>query len=269
MPYRQMIVPSERRSDESRVFKDFANLSLADERIPGRTYGPGTHYASSAPKHETRSSGRTYARDPPPSYHGRRFEKATAQEQLWNARGGNEVWDPSKPLRSVAARPETHGRAHSFHQPIQEHKYSDPYVKRPHPYPPRVVADYKAYKDPSEGQRPFKKGAAKAKNVNTGRKAAPDDSARDALLEGMRHAKTGRDMANVAWSSRVGFHQKYPQSYQSRAAIDDHHEQIGNQRGSAMRFREDGDVIKGKLNEWKDRRAARDKEEREKQRGRR
>ncbi|KAH8430718.1 uncharacterized protein LDX57_008380 [Aspergillus melleus] len=70
MPTRRINVkdmaPSRGTEDEAYVYSNFANLSLADERIPGRSYRPGDYYSSSEPKYDSRGSGRTYAR-------GRRF----------------------------------------------------------------------------------------------------------------------------------------------------------------------------------------------------
>lgn len=130
-------------------------------------------YSSSAPKYETRRPGRTYASPPPESYHGRQFKNAGAQEQYWNSRGSTEVWDPSKPLSSVAARPDTYGLAHSYHESTLEHEYSDPYKKRPNPYTARTKADYDAYKRPSDGHGGIAEEVRRYKDTPVGRKTPP------------------------------------------------------------------------------------------------
>lgn len=128
-------------------------------------------YSSSAPKYETQRPGRTYASPPPESYHGRQFKNAGAQEQYWNSRGSTEVWDPSKPLSSVAARPDTYGLAHSYHESTLETEYSDPYKKRPNPYTARTEADYDAYKRPrwpwwhSRGSTPLQGHPSREKDL--------------------------------------------------------------------------------------------------------
>ncbi|KAJ5578635.1 uncharacterized protein N7459_007599 [Penicillium hispanicum] len=254
MPMRRINVkgkaPSRGSEDDRYVFSDFANLSLADERIPGRSYGPGNHYSSSEPKYDTRSS--RYARNSPPPkpYHGPHFEKGPAQEELWDARGSREVWDPYKPERSVAARPETHGRAHSIHQSRMEHHYSDPYEKRPVPYTARTRADYKAYKDPSEGHGWMSEKVGAAKNIQIGRKHFPEDSQRDAILEAREVATSGRYMANLAVQGRVGFEQKYPQAYESRDAIRRHTKQVTSQSDSAKSFRDSQEYLDHHLAAW-------------------
>ena len=154
-------------------------------------------YSSSAPKYETRRPGRTYASPPPESYHGQYFENAGAQEQYWDSRGSTEVWDPSKPLSSVAARPDTYGLAHSYHESTLEHGYSDPYKKRPNPYMARTKADYDAYKRPSDGHGGIAEEVRRYKNTPVGRKTSPHDYHRNSLIKGKNLAREGRDMANM------------------------------------------------------------------------
>ena len=200
MPFRKIAVKAPSRGSEvDHVFDDFGDLSLADKHVPGRSYGRGDYYSSSEPRYETRSPGRTYARDEPrlKPYHGPHFERALAQEELWNARGSRDVWDPDQPERSVAARPETYGRAHSTHRSRVEHQYTDPYEKRPAPYTARTEADYDAYKRPSEGHRGISDEVGRCKATPVGRKHHPHESARDSLLRGRERATDGRRMANL------------------------------------------------------------------------
>lgn len=133
----------------------------------------------------------------PRPYHGPHFEKGPAQEELWNARGSTQVWDPYQPMHPVAARPETRGRAHSYHQSRIESQISDPYEKRPMPYTARTAADHKAYKGPSEGHGRITVEVARAKAIPVGRKHVPSDSAREGIMHGKELAKSGRVMANV------------------------------------------------------------------------
>jgi hypothetical protein len=120
-----------------------------------------------------------------------------AQEQYWDSLGSTEVWDPYKPLSSVATRPETYGLAHSYHESRSEHEYSDPYKKRPNPYTARAKAEYQAYKAPSEGHKDISELVRKYKDTPVGRKISPHDHHRDSLLEGKRLAREGRYMANL------------------------------------------------------------------------
>jgi hypothetical protein len=120
-----------------------------------------------------------------------------AQEEYWNSRGSTEVWDPLKTMEPVAARPETYGRAHSYHEPRLEHEFTDPYKKRPHPYTARVNADYYAYKVPSDGHGAIATQVHHYKQTPVGRNTSPHEYHRDSLLEGKRLASKGRDMANM------------------------------------------------------------------------
>lgn len=91
-------------------------------------------YSSSAPNYDTRRPRRTYASPPPESYHGPDFERAGAQEKYWNSKGMRDVYHPFGELDDpIIARPDTYGLAHDFREPRLEHKYSDPYEKRPNP----------------------------------------------------------------------------------------------------------------------------------------
>lgn len=191
------------------VAQNCVKLYFFGSKIPIRLYtiseGPfscpkmSSHrtYSSSAPKYDTQRPGRTYASPTPESYHGRQFVNAGAQEQYWNSRGSTEVWDPSKPLSSVAARPDTYGLAHSYHESTMEHEYSDPYKKRPNPYTARTKADYDVYKRPSEGHGGIAEEVRRYKDTPVGRKTSPHDYHRDNLIKGKNLAKEGRDMANM------------------------------------------------------------------------
>lgn len=136
---------------------------------------------------------------PPPreATHGPHFGKAMAQEQYWNSRGSTEVWDPYRGMGPVAARPETHGLAHSYDGPRLEQKYTEPYKKLPNPYTARTKADYTAYKGPSEGCGGMTEEVGLYKNIPVGRKVSPHDEHRDSFLKGKNIARDGRDMANV------------------------------------------------------------------------
>ena len=200
MPFRKIAVKAPSRGSEvDHVFDDFGDLSLADKHVPGRSYGRGDYYSSSEPRYETRSPGRTYARDEPrlKPYHGPHFERALAQEELWNARGSRDVWDPDQPERSVAARPETYGRAHSTHRSRMEHQYTDPYEKRPVPYTARTQADYDAYKKPSDGRRHISRELRERNRIPVGKNTYPEDSHREGILEGIGYARDGHRMANM------------------------------------------------------------------------
>ncbi|CRG91790.1 hypothetical protein PISL3812_08842 [Talaromyces islandicus] len=204
-------------------------------------------YSSSAPKYETRRPGRVYASPPPESYHGPHFDRAMAQEQYWDSIGSREVWDPSKQLSSVAARPETYGLAHSYHESRLEHEYSDPYEKRPSPYTRRAEADYKTYKRPSDGHGEIAEQVRKYKDTPVGRNISPHDFHRDSLLEGKRLAREGRDMSNLAAQSRLGFNQKYPQGYEDLTATENHMKQVRSQIEAARGFRKADNFIDGRL----------------------
>ncbi|KAJ5659392.1 hypothetical protein N7507_005843 [Penicillium longicatenatum] len=134
---------------------------------------------------------------PPVPYHGPHFEKAPAQEALWNSRGSTQVWDPYQPMPSVAARPETRGRAHSIHQSRIEPQISNPYEKRPMPYTARTEADHSAYKRPSDGHGGIGVAVGKAKVISVGRKHVPSESAREGIVHGIELAKSGRMMSNL------------------------------------------------------------------------
>ncbi|QKX57662.1 uncharacterized protein TRUGW13939_04780 [Talaromyces rugulosus] len=211
-------------------------------------------YSSSRVEARPAERNRIYATPPPPPpepYHGRQFERAMVQEEYWNSRGSTQVWDPLKEMDSVAARPDTYGRAHTIcHESRLEHEYSDPYKKRPQPYTARADADYKAYKRPSEGHRVISQQVHSYKQTPVGRNVSPHEYHRDSLLEGKRLAREGRNMANIAAQSRTGFEQKYPQAYEDREAIKKHAHQGLSQKRSAGNYRDDDTYIDGRLAAW-------------------
>ncbi|KAI9932371.1 hypothetical protein ASPWEDRAFT_27364 [Aspergillus wentii DTO 134E9] len=208
-----------------------------------------------SPKYDARRPGRVYASPSPERYHGRHFEKSPAQEQYWNSRGSTEVWDPLNPVntKGLAPRPATNGLAHSYHDPILETQYSDPYKKRPNPYTARTKADYAAYKGPSEGHGAIADKVASYKDMRIGRKVSPHEHHRASLYEGQDLAVQGRNMANIAAQSRTGFDHKYPQAYEDHAAIGRHVEEANKQRRSARNFREDDAFLDEKIGKWKER----------------
>lgn len=197
MPMRQVTVKPRGREPESDIYRDFADLSLADRHTHGRSYRAGDHYSSSEPERDTRNPGRAYKNPVEPSYYGPHFEKGPAQEKLWDERGCKEVWNPREPMRPVATRPETYGRAHSVHQSrMDQPRISDPYEKRPMPYKERTRADYDTYKYPSQDHGAIETEMNKYKHTKVGRKIEPKYSHRDDLLKGKELSKAGRYMAN-------------------------------------------------------------------------
>ncbi|KAJ5892662.1 hypothetical protein N7504_009353 [Penicillium tannophilum] len=192
----------------------------------------------------------------PRPYHGPHFEKGPAQEELWNARGSTQVFDPYQPLRSVAARPETRGRAHSIHQSRIQPVISDPYEKRPMPYTARAHADYAAYKSLSDVRGIIKNEVREAKKIKPGRTGEPPDSQREGIIHGMERAKAARIMANRSFQGREGFVQKYPQAYDNLDALESHNEQAQNERRSADKYRKSENKLNGNLQVWKERKRA-------------
>ena len=155
-------------------------------------------YSSSAPNYDTRRPRRTYASPPPESYHGPHFERSDAQEEYWDSKGMRDVYHPFGELDDpIIARPDTYGLAHDFREPRLEHKYSDPYKKRPNPYTARTRADYDAYKGPSDSHGAIAKEVSAYKQIPLGNKAIPNNDHRRSLEKGKERSREGRVMSNL------------------------------------------------------------------------
>ncbi|KAJ5611593.1 hypothetical protein N7528_008698 [Penicillium herquei] len=185
-------------NDEAHVYSNFNNLSLADRHAPGRSYASGEHYASSEPSHNRDGH---LSRPAPPTYFGPHFrEKGPRQEEAWNERGSTTVWRPSDtlPPKKSDPRPEAIGRAHSIGENRRVPQLSVPYEKRPNPYPPRVDADYKLYKNPGGDERKAMRGlVTSATSVKVGQYYEPKDAEKKIIEAGIDAAVRGRTMGNT------------------------------------------------------------------------
>ncbi|KAJ5709943.1 hypothetical protein N7493_009535 [Penicillium malachiteum] len=239
MPSHTVVVRSPQNNrgsnEEAYVYRKFNNLSLADRYAPGRSYAPGEHYVSSEPNGHL-------SRPAPPTYYGPHFkEKGPRQEEIWNERGSTTVWRPSDPLPPKKSKPreETFGRAHSIGENRRVRQLSVPYEKRPNPYPPRVNANYKLYKDPSGDERKAMRDIIKpATKVKVGQYYEPKEAGKKIIEAGIDAAMRGRTMGNMAAQTRVGFSQKYPQFYETFDAVESHRTPVTHENKSAENFRQ-------------------------------
>lgn len=206
MSSRRTVVPSYQPAQSPNDFSQSNNQREAVNRNTRDYYDPGAGYVFPGPTGragQDRLGGMELvgARIPPQSYHGPHFERSAAQDELWNQRGSNKVWDPlsKNPMISVPPGPESRGRAHTIdRERTKPHEYTDPYKKNPSaPWPDRVSADYNSYKNASASHANVSEKLGPIKNLNTGKKVFPEVETRDMLMEGRRLAKDGRKKANM------------------------------------------------------------------------
>ncbi|KAJ5239650.1 hypothetical protein N7468_004269 [Penicillium chermesinum] len=279
MPFRRVKVSSsQRQSDQTSsgsIWPSRQDIAAANRHTTGRSYPPGEYLSSSNPdgrtgRLELSAAERAYARNPPQTYHGPHFERAAAQEQIWNDRGSTKVWDPYQTTRPVVPGPEYQGRSHSIErEKMKAPEYPVPYEKRPMPWPRRLQAERESYHDFSDDHGALGALGRKGRDTLVGRKHEPTEAVRESLREGRNSAQDARVMANLyenlfptlllsideltifrGWSGRAGFVQKYPQAYESLEAIGHHAKQDKGHRSSAQGYADDVGAIDGKLRQW-------------------
>lgn len=137
----------------------------------------------------TRSEGRQP--NTQQSHFGPHFEKGPHQEEIFDRRAGGE--------RFPQGHPELRGRAHSFHPPIRQHTYTEPYEKVPQPWTNQMKTEhyhYKALSAGSDSTTKHKKNVNTAKGVKVGTGHTPTKAQRDVIQKGIESADATRKLAN-------------------------------------------------------------------------
>lgn len=146
--------------------------------------------ASEAPKHEgyqTMSRRNAQSRK---SHYGPHFEKGPQQEEIFDRRAAGE--------RFPKGHSELRDRAHTFHQPRQQHEYSDPYRKVPQPWTNQMTAEHRYYHALSDSKVPktSKEVAQKAQRLRFGPKNPPTNQQGKDIEKALGSAQQGRVLAN-------------------------------------------------------------------------
>lgn len=209
-------------------------------------------WPSSEPAYEVRvpESGRRYAPLPTPSHYGPHFEKGPSQEEIWNTRKKKEIWHSEKEMDNLNVREEYRSRAHSFHEPVKRHQYSDPYEKRPVPWTDQMVAERDEYHRFSDVDRGVTQAITDAKKVRVGRKVTPIPDHGKQIMHGISIVKASRLETNRAVQSRTGFNQKYPQAYEEKG-LEGHTRQVNTNRTRAINMRKSEKELVKNYDTWK------------------
>ncbi|KAJ5439733.1 uncharacterized protein N7458_010731 [Penicillium daleae] len=174
-----------------------------------------------------RRTTETSVNAPLPGYHGPHFHRGPAQEDIWNQRQQN-IQISYEDIR---------GRSHTFHSPIEQHQYSNPYELRPGPFTKRMEQEYADYKKKAETCGTNRSAVKQAKNVPVGRNYVPETIHGRQIMTAVDLAIEGRIQANAAAQARAGFQQKYPQAYKDNAIVS-HWIEASNARKAASAYRE-------------------------------
>jgi hypothetical protein len=133
-----------------------------------------------------RRTSETAANTPSPGYHGPHFHQGPAQDEIWNRRQNGSV--PYEDIR---------GRSHSFHSPIKQHEFSNPYEVQPDPWTPRMEQEYADYKSKVETCNKNMRSVRAAKQIPVGRKADPEASRGPQIMAAVDLAIEGRIQAST------------------------------------------------------------------------
>lgn len=134
-----------------------------------------------------RRTSETAVRAPPQGYHGPHFHQGPAQEDIWNRRQQN-IQIPYEDIR---------GRSHSFHSPIKQHGYSNPYEIRPGSFTERMKQEYTDYHEKTESCNTNFPAVRQAKNLEIGRKHTPQAIHGRKIMAGIDLAIERRIHANT------------------------------------------------------------------------
>ncbi|KAJ5348328.1 uncharacterized protein N7506_001581 [Penicillium brevicompactum] len=184
-----------------------------------------------APEYNVRQAQREAMNQP--THFGPNFYQGPEQQEIFDRRQNGEVFEWDKDW----SHPELINRAHSYDTTV-EHKYSDPYVKRPAPWNTQMVAEREYYKDLGHGKhyRPLEADVKPGLKTYFGDKRKPTEKDREVNQTARAAATKGRNLANRAMQAREGFDHKYPQAYEDHAAIATHRKQIDQSRNTAKKF---------------------------------
>jgi hypothetical protein len=141
-------------------------------------------------------SGRYYAHVPPVSHFGPHFERRPLQEEFLNNRETKEIWYSEKVLDKLSFREEYCHYSHSFHEPIQQHQYSNPYERRPKEWTTLMETEHGEYYRVSNMRQNWKELVGQAKATPLGRKHTPNMVHGKEIKDGISHARAGRSQAN-------------------------------------------------------------------------
>lgn len=135
-----------------------------------------------------RRTSETAVNAPSPGHHGPHFHQGPAQDDIWNRR---------QQSNQEVSYEDICGRSHSFHNPIKQPEYSNPYEKRPVPWTPRMKQEYADYKVKVETYGQNESAVNKAKTLPIGRKHSPEASQGRQIMTAVDLAIEGRIQAST------------------------------------------------------------------------
>lgn len=152
-----------------------------------RTSPSKSERAPEAPEYNVRLA--EYEAKNKPTHFGPNFSQGPKQQEIFDRRQKGEVFH--------SGHPELCNRAHSY-DATGQHRFSDPYEKRPVPWTAQMKAEHGRYKDLGDGKRfhPFETVISPGKNVQFGRNSKPTDKDKKMIEAAQAAAITARYMAN-------------------------------------------------------------------------
>ncbi|CAP97191.1 hypothetical protein EN45_084430 [Penicillium chrysogenum] len=194
------------------------------------------------PTYDQQPQVRRYAQNQQSKF-GNHFQKGSVQEEIYDRRADGE--------NIPAGHPDLRDRAHSFHEPIQPHKYSDPFKKIPQQWSGQMRAERSNYHALCDRKKDKDSEAIRlASDLGMGRKHKARPEQGTIIKAGISGCEAWAAHSNRAGQARDGFAHKYPQSYEDLGATATHHNEVTKSRERAKGFRLKATVLAGKHTRW-------------------